>query len=65
MRGGARLALRYGHTVENRQVLSDLITYQDDISHTHVGTQLDVQGRILGLWQIAEGKLLRQLARYQ
>lgn len=49
LRGGARLALQYGHTVENRQVLSDLITYQDDVPHTHVGTQLDAQGRIVGL----------------
>jgi len=65
LRGGARVALHYQHRVGGRSVLSDLITYQDEDFHTHVGTQLDAHGRIAALWLIAGDELQRQLAHYQ
>ncbi|SEK08667.1 RHS repeat-associated core domain-containing protein [Achromobacter sp. NFACC18-2] len=65
LQGGARVVLHYEHRVGGRQVLSDLLTYQDDDFHSHLGTQLDEAGRIMALWQIADGKPGRQLAVYQ
>lgn len=65
LQNGARLELHYEHRIAERAVLSDLISYQDDALHTHLGTQLDAQGRIIGLWQIADGQLKRLLSRYQ
>lgn len=65
LRNGARLALHYEHQLCARSVLSDLISYQGDTLHTHIGTQLDETGRIIGLWQIADGQRKRQLAQYQ
>ena len=65
LRGGARVALHYQHSVGRRRVLSDLITYQDDEVHTHVGTQPDAQGRIIALWLIVGGELKRPLAQYR
>ncbi|MEN4922547.1 RHS repeat-associated core domain-containing protein [Achromobacter spanius] len=65
LRGGARVTLHYQHAVGQHRVLSDLITYQDEEIHTHVGTQLDAQGRLSALWLIADGALRRQLSHYQ
>ncbi|MEN5161066.1 DUF6531 domain-containing protein, partial [Achromobacter spanius] len=65
LQGGARVALHYEHRVRGHQVLSDLLTYQDDEFHTHLGTQLDDAGRIVALSQIVDGKPRRQLAIYQ
>jgi RHS repeat-associated protein len=70
-RSGARATLHYEHRVARHGVpdtaLSDIITWQGEggTPLTHVGTRLDAHGRIEGLWQIADGKLVRQLAHYE
>ncbi|MFN3792121.1 RHS repeat-associated core domain-containing protein [Massilia sp.] len=69
-RDGAALGLRYDHVVANgpyagEEVLSDIISKQGEIIVAHAGTQIDPDsGRILALWEIRDGKLLRQLAAY-
>ena len=68
---GAAIGLRYDHVVTmgpnaGEQVLSDVVSKQGDQTIAHVGTQLHAHtGRILALWEIKEGKLLRQLAAYE
>ncbi|WP_242208277.1 MULTISPECIES: RHS repeat-associated core domain-containing protein [unclassified Pseudomonas] len=66
MRSGAGLMLHYEHRHGDALVLSDLITYQGDITkvHLHVGTLLDDQGRLAGLWEIRDGAPVRQLCNY-
>ena len=69
-RDGATLGLRYDHVVANglhagEEVLSDIISKQGETIVAHVGTQIDADsGRIRALWEIKDGKLLRQLAAY-
>ncbi|MBQ5949683.1 RHS repeat-associated core domain-containing protein [Massilia sp. ST3] len=69
-RDGAALGLRYGHVVANgpyagEEVLSDIISKQGNTIVAHAGTQVDLDtGCIHALWEIKEGKLLRQLAAY-
>lgn len=69
-RDGAALGLRYDHVVASgphagEQVLSDIISKQGDTVVAHAGTQIDADsGRIRALWEIRDGKLLRQLAAY-
>ena len=69
-RDGAALGLRYDHVVANgpyagEEVLSDIISKQGETIIAHAGTQIDPDsGRILALWEIRDGKLLRQLAVY-
>ncbi|MBX8539309.1 RHS domain-containing protein [Pseudomonas cichorii] len=68
LRSGAGVMLHYEHRHGESTVLSDILTYQGgDTSkvHLHVGTMLDEQGRLIGLWEIKDGKPLRQLCRYQ
>lgn len=69
-RDGAALGLRYDHVVVNgphagEEILSDIISKQGETVVAHAGTQIDTDsGRILALWEIRDGKLLRQLAAY-
>jgi RHS repeat-associated protein len=69
-RDGAALGLRYDHVVANgpyagEEVLSDIISKQGETTIAHAGTQVDLDtGRIRALWEIKDGKLLRQLAAY-
>ena len=69
-RDGAALGLRYDHVVANgpyagEEVLSDIISKQGETIVAHAGTQIDLDsGRIRALWEIKDGKLLRQLAAY-
>jgi len=69
-RDGAALGLRYDHVVANglyagEEVLSDIVSKQGETIVAHAGTQVDPDsGCILALWEIKDGKLLRQLAAY-
>ncbi|MEW6025082.1 MAG: DUF6531 domain-containing protein [Pseudomonadota bacterium] len=69
-RDGAALGLRYDQIVANgpyagEEVLSDIISKQGETIVAHVGTRIDAgSGRILALWEIRDGKLVRQLAAY-
>ncbi|MCG8295573.1 RHS repeat-associated core domain-containing protein [Pseudomonas entomophila] len=67
MRNGVGATLHYEHLHEGRPVLSDINTYQDDDPtkvHLQLGTLLDEHGHIQGLWQVVDGKPLRQLCAY-
>ncbi|WEF30938.1 DUF6531 domain-containing protein [Pseudoduganella chitinolytica] len=62
---GAALGLRYDHVVAGETVLSDIISKQGDTIIAHAGTQVDADtGCIRALWEIQDGKLVRQLAAY-
>ncbi len=67
---GAAIGLRYDHVVANgpytgEEVLSDIISKQGETVVAHAGTQIDTDsGRIRALWEIRDGKLVRQLAGY-
>ena len=64
-RDGAALGLRYDHVVAGEQVLSDIISKQGETIVAHAGTQVDADtGHIRALWEIRDGKLVRQLAAY-
>jgi RHS repeat-associated protein len=69
-RDGAALGLRYDHVVANgpyagEEVLSDIVSKQGETIVAHAGTQIDLDtGCIRALWEIKDGKLLRQLAAY-
>ncbi|CAI8851894.1 RHS repeat protein [Pseudomonas chlororaphis] len=67
LRNGAGIMLHYEHRHGELYVLSDLITYQDDVTqvHLHLGTMMDDHGRLIGLWEIRDGVPLRQLCAYQ
>ncbi|WP_322073773.1 DUF6531 domain-containing protein, partial [Burkholderia cepacia] len=67
LRGGAGMLLGYEHRIGERVVLSDIVTYQDDPSqpHTHLGTDVDEAGRIIGLWLMGEDKPQRRLSLYR
>lgn len=67
LRNGAGIMLHYEHRHGELSVLSDLITYQDDVTkvHLHLGTMIDDHGRLIGLWEIRDGVPLRQLCAYQ
>ncbi|PKA73057.1 RHS repeat-associated protein [Pseudomonas baetica] len=68
MRSGAGIMLHYEHSHGGQSVISDLITYQEnDVSkvHLHLGTMLDDQGRLAGIWEIRDGVAQRQLCAYQ
>ncbi|NTX20641.1 RHS repeat-associated core domain-containing protein [Burkholderia cepacia] len=67
LRGGAGLLLGYDYHVGDRVVLSDLVTYQDDLSqaHTHLGTQVDEAGRLTGLWLMGDTAPERRLSLYR
>jgi RHS repeat-associated protein len=67
---GAALGLRYDHVVAHgplagEEVLSDIISRQGETIVAHAGTQIDADsGFIRALWEIKDGKLMRQLAAY-
>ena len=69
-RDGAALGLRYDHVVASgpyagEEVLSDIISKQGESIVAHAGTQIDLDnGCIRALWEIKDGKLVRQLAAY-
>ncbi|MGF6150042.1 RHS repeat-associated core domain-containing protein [Pseudomonas fluorescens] len=67
LRNGAGIMLHYEHHHGESSVLSDLITYQDDVTkvHLHLGTLIDDHGRLIGLWEIRDGAPQRQLCSYQ
>jgi RHS repeat-associated protein len=67
LRNGAGVMLHHEYRHNELPVLSDVITYQDDISEVllHLGTMLDEQGRLTGVWEIRDGAPQRQLCRYQ
>ncbi|WEJ21579.1 RHS domain-containing protein [Pseudomonas sp. SD17-1] len=67
LRSGAGAMLHYEHRHNGQPVLSDINTYQDDDPskvHLQLGTRLDAHGHIQGLWQVVDGKPLRQLCAY-
>lgn len=66
LRSGAGLMLHYEHRHGDRTVLSDLITYEGDLSNVqmHLGTMIDERGRLTGLWEIRDGAPQRQLCSY-
>jgi RHS repeat-associated protein len=69
-RDGAALGLRYDHVVADgpyagEEVLSDIISKQGESVVAHAGTQVDADsGHIRALWEIRDGKPVRQLAAY-
>ncbi|WP_137173558.1 glycohydrolase toxin TNT-related protein [Massilia sp. HP4] len=69
-RDGAALGLRYDHVLAKgpyagEHVLSDIVSKQGKTIVAHVGTQIDIDsGCIRALWEIRDGKLVRQLAAY-
>ncbi|CAI8926394.1 RHS repeat-associated core domain-containing protein [Pseudomonas serboccidentalis] len=67
LRSGAGIKLHYEHHHGTIPVLSDLMTYQGDVTNvlTHIGTMMDDHGRLTGLWEIREGQPERQLCAYQ
>jgi RHS repeat-associated protein len=67
LRSGAGVMLHYEHRHDDEAVLSDLITYEGDISNVHLqlGTLLDAQGHLIGLWEIRDGAPKRQLCAYR
>ncbi|AZL74244.1 RHS repeat-associated core domain-containing protein [Pseudomonas oryziphila] len=67
MRNGVGAMLHYEHSHNGRPVLSDINTYADNDPskvHLQLGTLLDEHGHIQGLWQVVDGKPLRQLCAY-
>ncbi|MBV6290358.1 DUF6531 domain-containing protein, partial [Pseudomonas aegrilactucae] len=66
LRNGAGVMLHHEYRHNDQPVLSDLITYQDDVTEVrlHLGTMIDEHGRLTGLWEIREGQVLRQLCAY-
>jgi RHS repeat-associated protein len=67
LRNGAGIMLHYEHRHGDRSVLSDLITYQGDVTkvNLHLGTLIDDHGRLTGLWEIRDGAPQRQLCSYK
>ncbi|MEW7848894.1 glycohydrolase toxin TNT-related protein [Massilia aurea] len=67
---GAAIGLRYDHVVATgphagEEVLSDIISKQGENIVAHAGTQIDANsGCIRALWEIGNGKVVRQLAAY-
>jgi len=63
-KGGASIALHYEHRIADITVLSDLVTYQHDIPHQHIHTDIDDHGHVTALWLMLEGQPQRQMASY-
>ncbi|WP_426248469.1 DUF6531 domain-containing protein, partial [Pseudomonas sp. TWR3-1-1] len=66
LRNGAGVMLHHEYRHADQPVLSDLITYQGDLTnvHLHLGTMIDDHGHLKGLWEIRDGAPVRQLAAY-
>ncbi|MEX6665289.1 DUF6531 domain-containing protein, partial [Pseudomonas sp. W2-17] len=65
---GAGVMLHYEHRHDGHSVLSELVTYsQKDVNKVHLrlGTLIDDQGRLMGVWEIRDGDVKRQLCAYQ
>jgi RHS repeat-associated protein len=67
LRNGAGIMLHYEHRHGDESILSDLMTYQDEVTQvlSHLGTLIDDHGRLTGLWEIKDGVPQRQLCSYQ
>ncbi|MCU0070069.1 RHS domain-containing protein [Pseudomonas koreensis] len=67
LRSGAGMMLHYEHRHGDEHVLSDLITYQGDVTKVHLqlATLVDDRGRVTGFWEVRDGVPLRQLCAYQ
>jgi RHS repeat-associated protein len=63
-RNGASISLHYEYLHEGLQVLSDLLTYQNDEPHQHIQTRVGPNGKIASLWLMQDGEPNRQLADY-
>ena len=57
LRNGAGVMLHHEYRHADQPVLSDLITYQGDLTnvHLHLGTMIDDHGHLKGLWEIRAG----------
>ncbi|MFK0310268.1 RHS repeat-associated core domain-containing protein [Pseudomonas sp. NPDC090233] len=64
-RNGASLALHYEHIHNGTAMLSDLLTYQDERQQQHIHLTYSDQGRVCGVWLMADGIAQRQLAAYE
>jgi RHS repeat-associated protein len=65
---GAGVMLHYEHRHDGQLVLSELVTYSEkDVNKVHLrlGTLIDDQGRLTGLWEVRDGEVKRQLCAYQ
>ncbi len=65
---GAGVMLHYQHRHRGGLVLSELVTYREKDArkvHLRLGTLIDDQGRLTGLWEIRGGDVKHQLCAYQ
>ncbi|HEX8586758.1 DUF6531 domain-containing protein, partial [Pseudomonas sp.] len=68
LRNGAGVMLHYEHRHDGRLVLSELVTYREKDArkvHLRLGTLIDDQGRLAGVWEIRDGAVQRPLCAYQ
>jgi YD repeat-containing protein len=68
LRSGAGAMLHYEHRHGEQSVLSEVATYsENDVSKVHLrlGTLIDGEGRLTGLWEIRDGEVKRQLCAYE
>jgi RHS repeat-associated protein len=68
LRSGAGAMLHYEHRHGEQAVLSEVATYsENDVSklHLRLGTLVDDEGRLTGLWEIRDGEVKRQLCAYE
>ncbi len=64
---GAGVMLHHEHRHGGQLVLSELVTYSEkDLNKVHLrlGTLIDDQGRLTGLWEVRDGEVKRQLCAY-
>jgi RHS repeat-associated protein len=65
---GAGVMLHHEHQHGEHSMLSELVTYSEqDVNKVHLrlGTLIDDQGRLTGVWEIRDGDVKRQLCGYQ
>jgi RHS repeat-associated protein len=65
---GAGVMVHYEHRHDGRLVLSELVTYREKDArkvHLRLGTLIDDQGRLAGVWEIRDGAVQRPLCAYQ
>jgi RHS repeat-associated protein len=65
---GAGVMLHYEHRHDGQLVLFELVTYSEKDAnkvHLRLGTLIDDQGRLTGLWEVRDGAVKRQLCAYQ
>ncbi len=65
---GAGVMLHHEHRHDGHSVLSELVTYREKDArkvHLRIGTLIDDQGRLTGLWEVRNGDVKRQLCAYQ